>query len=194
MPRRPRRLDPQPAADARAPEQRRVSIASTALDRLRGDPYQFDALGHHGACARSIRSMPQPTAAWRGTAVHEVLAASGTMVAAGAANCCRWPKRTLAEMSAHPFMRGLWRPRLLAALAVGRRLARRAGAAGPRAGAVGEDRRDRDQGREAPWRGPTGSTGCADGTLAVVDYKTGNAAYGAGWCRRAMRCSLALSR
>ena len=95
-------------------EQRRVAISSTALDRLRGDPYQFYAQAIMGL--RSLDPLDaDPTPAWRGTAVHEVLRLWH------AAGSCRGEllpiaEQTLAEMSAHPFMRGLWRPRLLAGL------------------------------------------------------------------------------
>lgn len=160
---------PQPAPMPSA-EQRRVSIASTALDRLRGDPYQFYASAILGL--RTIDPLDAaPTAAWRGTAVHEVLrlwheggSKRGELLPLA--------ERTLAEMSAHPFMRGLWRPRLLAALQwvevynAGLVLQGRVPVLWEKTGATEimgvklhgrADRIDR----------------LADGTLAVVDYKTG---------------------
>ncbi|WP_298194130.1 double-strand break repair protein AddB [Novosphingobium sp.] len=160
---------PQPAPMPSA-EQRRVSIASTALDRLRGDPYQF-----YASAILGLRTLDQldaaPTPAWRGTAVHEVLrlwheggSKRGELLPLA--------ERTLAEMSAHPFMRGLWRPRLLAALQwvedynAGLALQGRVPVLWEKTGATEimgvklhgrADRIDR----------------LADGTLAVVDYKTG---------------------
>lgn len=150
--------------------QRRVSISSTALDRLRGDPYQFyaQAILH----LRPLDPLDAaPTPAWRGTAVHEVLrqwhdagSRSGELLPLA--------ERTLAEMSAHPFMRGLWRPRLLAALRwvedhnAELALQGRTPVLWEEKGAIEikgitlhgrADRIDR----------------LADGTLAVVDYKTG---------------------
>lgn len=160
---------PQPAPRPSA-EQRRVSIASTALDRLRGDPYQFYASAIMGL--RTLDPLDAaPTAAWRGTLVHEVLqrwhdggSKRGELLPLA--------EQTLAEMSAHPFMRGLWRPRLLAALQwvedYNAELAL--------------------QGRKPVLWEETGVTEIkgvklhgradridrlADGTLAVVDYKTG---------------------
>lgn len=160
---------PQPAPRPSA-EQRRVSIASTALDRLRGDPYQFYASAIMGL--RTLDPLDAaPTAAWRGTLVHEVLqrwhdggSKRGELLPLA--------EQTLAEMSAHPFMRGLWRPRLLAALRwvedYNAELAL--------------------QGRKPVLWEETGVTEIkgvklhgradridrlADGTLAVVDYKTG---------------------
>ena len=166
---------PQPAPMPSA-EQRRVSIASTALDRLRGDPYQFYASAIMGL--RTLDPLDAaPTAAWRGTAVHAVLqkwhdggSQRGQLLPLA--------EQTLAEMSAHPFMRGLWRPRLLAALQwvedYNAELAL--------------------QGRRPVLWEKTGETTIkgvklhgradridrlADGTLAVVDYKTGKPPSGA---------------
>jgi ATP-dependent helicase/nuclease subunit B len=95
-------------------EQRKVSISVTGLDRLRGDPYQFYA----SSILRLRRIDPldaEPSAAWKGTAVHEILD--------------KWHKagepsdglhmiadEVLDTMSAHPLMRSLWRPRLMAGL------------------------------------------------------------------------------
>ncbi|WP_421838164.1 double-strand break repair protein AddB [Novosphingobium sp.] len=160
---------PQPAPIPSA-EQRRVSIASTALDRLRGDPYQFYAQAIMGL--RRLDPLDAaPTAAWRGTVAHAVLqqwhdggSARGELLPLA--------ERTLADLSAHPFMRGLWRPRLLAALQ------------------WVEDHNAElaVQGRQPVLWEKTGATEIkgvtihgradridrlADGTLAVVDYKTG---------------------
>lgn len=160
---------PQPAPMPSA-EQRRVSIASTALDRLRGDPFQFYASAILGL--RTLDPLDAaPTAAWRGTAVHAVLQAwheAGSQ----RGELLLIAEQTLAEMSAHPFMRGLWRPRLLAALQwvedynaelalLGRKpvLWEKTGETLIK-GVKLHGRADRiDQ--------------LADGTLAVVDYKTG---------------------
>ena len=152
------------------PEQRKVALSVTGLDRLRGDPYQFYA----NAILR-LRSLDpldaEPSAAWKGTAVHAILD--------------RWHKqgepagmlRSIAEqvmdeMSAHPLMRALWRPRLLAALdwvgeaIAGQRATGRSVLATEADGWI--DWRDvRVQGRaDRIDRMP-------DGSLAVIDYKTG---------------------
>ena len=160
---------PQPAPMPSA-EQRRVSISSTALDRLRGDPYQFYAQAILGLRTLDLLDAA-PTAAWRGTAVHEVLKHWHD---AGSQRGALLPlaEQKLAAMSAHPFMRGLWRPRLLAALQwvedydAELALQGRLPVLWEKTGAVlikgvrlhgRADRIDR----------------LADGTLAVVDYKTG---------------------
>lgn len=151
-------------------QQRRVSIAVTALDRLRGDPYQF-----YASAILNLKTLDpldsDPTPAWRGMAVHEILqlwheagAPPGELIPLA--------ERKLAEMSAHPFMSALWRPRLLSALAwIEEAVERQTGEGREPAlweqwGAIEVDgirvfgRADRID------RLP-------DGSLAVVDYKTG---------------------
>lgn len=151
-------------------EQRRVPIAVTALDRLRGDPYQFYASSILGL--KTLDPLDaDPTPAWRGQAVHAILQAwheAGTPPG----ELIPLAERMLAEMSAHPFMSALWRPRLTSALA------------------WIEEHTDKllGEGREpALWEewGEIVVDGIrvfgradridrlADGSLAVVDYKTG---------------------
>lgn len=92
-------------------EQRKVAINVTALDRLRSDPYQF-----YAAAILKLRRLDpldaEPSPAWRGNAAHTILERwhkEGGDIALIAA-------RVLDEMNAHPLMRALWGPRLLAAL------------------------------------------------------------------------------
>jgi ATP-dependent helicase/nuclease subunit B len=151
-------------------EQRQVGISVTGLDRLRGDPYQF-----YAASILRLRSLDpidaEPSAAWKGTAVHDILD--------------RWHKegepvgmlRSIAEqvmdeMSAHPLMRALWRPRLLAALDwMGEEIGRQK--------AEGRRVLKTEAKGEIEWRGvklhgvADRIDRCADGALAVIDYKTG---------------------
>lgn len=165
---------PAPAYPRPAPrpsrEQRGVDLAVTALDRLRGDPYQFYA----SAILRLKTLDPldaDATPALRGTAVHAILEEwhkGGSQAGA---------LRPIAEiyletLSSHPFMRGLWRPRLLAALYW----------------IEAETLRLKGEGREPALieqRGEMRVDGVrvhgvadridrlADGSLAVIDYKTG---------------------
>ena len=147
-------------------EQRDVPIRVTALDRLRSDPYQFYADAILGL-KRLDALDEEPSAAWQGTAAHAILeqwhASGGDMHAIA--------EGTLDRMNAHPLMRGLWRPRLLAALE------------------WIEDTVHSQQGREVAaweckgeWRyRDVLIKGRADridrlagGELAVVDYKTGS--------------------
>lgn len=159
------RPKPMPSA-----EQRKVDISVTALDRLRSDPYQFYASSI--LRLRRLDSLDaEPSAAWKGTAVHEILD--------------KWHKagepseglhaiadQVLDTMSAHPLMRSLWRPRLIAGLDW----------------VASEILRLRGEGRSVLKTEIDGEMHVdgvrihgladridrlADGTLAVVDYKTG---------------------
>ena len=151
---------PRPSA-----EQRRVRISVTALDRLRSDPFQF--------YANSILRLKEldaldaePSPAWRGEVAHKILE--------------RWHKRegTLTElttdelrkMNTHPLMRALWRPRLLKALEwVEAKLA----AEPDRVPAVIEDWGEWEVKGVKVFGKADRIDRMPDGTLAVVDYKTG---------------------
>ncbi|WP_340586166.1 PD-(D/E)XK nuclease family protein [Erythrobacter alti] len=91
--------------------QRREDISVTALDRLRSDPYEF--------FASKIMRLPEldlldadPGPAWQGTLAHAILedwhANGGSLE--------ELADKHLSELSAHPLLRALWRPRLLRAL------------------------------------------------------------------------------
>ncbi len=159
------RPEPRPSA-----AQRDVALAVTAIDRLRGDPYQFYA----GAILR-LRSLDPldaaPSPAWQGTLVHKVLdrwhKAGGR-----AGELLHLAAEELAEMRAHPLMRSLWWPRLARALEW----------------IDGEIAAARAEGREVLTSEADGEMTLhgvrvfgradridtlADGQLAVVDYKTG---------------------
>lgn len=159
----PRYERPQPMP---SPAQRMVPVSVTALDRLRGDPYQF-----YANAILKLRSLDPldavPTAAWRGDAAHKILETwhkeQGDLVPIA--------ERVLEQINAHPLMRALWRPRLMAALEwIGNEVGRlpERTLAGVEAegemdvlGVTLKGRADRID------RFP-------DGTLAIVDYKTGS--------------------
>lgn len=160
---------PRPRPDP-SPEQRLVEISATALDRLRGDPYQFYASAILGLGMLDPLDSA-PSAAWKGTAVHEIL---DRWHQAGALRGELQPlaHRVLDEMSAHPLMRSLWQPRLLKALEW----------------VEAEVLRQRAEGREVlgtEIKGGMTFEGVrvhgradridrlSDGSLAIVDYKTG---------------------
>ncbi|GAA0280358.1 double-strand break repair protein AddB [Alteraurantiacibacter aestuarii] len=153
---------PQPRPSA---QQRRERLSVTAIDRLRSDPYQFYA--SHILSLKELDLLDaEPSPAWQGTLAHLILhdwhEGKGSME--------ELAKHHLQEMNAHPLMRALWRPRLMKALE------------------WVDLRRDADLDRETiaseqkgkmTLRGVT-ITGTADridrmadGSLAIVDYKTG---------------------
>ncbi|MET0180545.1 MAG: double-strand break repair protein AddB, partial [Novosphingobium sp.] len=160
---------PRPAPRPSA-EQRRVGISATALDRLRGDPYQFYASAILGLAPLDALDA-EPSAAWKGTAVHAILerwhdagAAAGALGPLGEA--------MLAAMSAHPFMRAIWQPRLVRALEwIDAETARLA--CDGRAPLKWEEWGRIDI-AGVPIRGKADRLDrLPDGGLAVVDYKTG---------------------
>lgn len=164
-PRAPDYPRPQPMP---APEQRRVDIAVTGLDRLRGDPYQF-----YASSILRLRALDpldaEPSAAWKGTAVHDIL---DRWHKAGEGELLPFADNVLREMNAHPLMRSLWRPRLLAGLEwVGAEMAKLR--------AEGREVLATEAKGEIPYRGirihgrADRIDRLSDGSLAVVDYKTG---------------------
>ena len=152
-------------------EQRPERISVTAVDRLNADPFAF--------YAQSILNLRRidpvdadHSAAWKGTAVHEVLQQWLVHDECNPDKLRSRAERLLADESIHPMLRALWAPRLLEAIewianierenrAEGRRplKAEIAGEA-PLAGVTVYGRADRlDR--------------LADGGLAIIDYKTG---------------------
>jgi ATP-dependent helicase/nuclease subunit B len=156
---------PRPSA-----EQRRVDISATALDRLRGDPFAFYANSILGL-SRLDPLDAEPSPAWLGTMTHGVLEQwhkdgdpPGELEARATAAVDR--------LGVHPFMRATWLPRLQRGLAwVEKATARMAG-----------DRR-RPVAIECPGSMKAGGVTIngkadridqlSDGTLAIIDYKTG---------------------
>jgi ATP-dependent helicase/nuclease subunit B len=161
----------------RPPRELRPNVISvTEVDRLKADPYAFYARKMLGLAALDPLDA-EPSPAWRGSAVHAVLE---HWMKEDDCEPARLRERAHALLDAsdtHPLMRALWQPRLLEALewiadqvAANRdrgRLPLAAEVAGScRIGGVflkgKADRLDR----------------FADGSLAVVDYKTGKAPSG----------------
>ncbi|MFY7835966.1 MAG: double-strand break repair protein AddB [Novosphingobium sp.] len=159
------RPHPMPSA-----EQRKVEIAVTALDRLRGDPYQF-----YASAILSLRSLDpvdaDPTPAWKGDAVHKILqdwheagGLPGQLVPLA--------EQRFDEMSAHPFMRAMWKPRLIDALHWIEEETDRLAGEGREVFAIEKRGEMRIDGIRIHGRADRIDK-LADGTLAVVDYKTG---------------------
>ena len=158
---------PQPMPSA---EQRRVAITATALDRLRGDPYQFYA----SAILRLSKLDPldaDPTPAWRGTAVHAILE-EWHKAGAPAGELVPIAERALLKMSAHPLMRALWQPRLINALWWIEDQQQQLAAEGR--AVIAFERSGEITFRGVKIRGRADRIDrLPDGTLAIVDYKTG---------------------
>jgi ATP-dependent helicase/nuclease subunit B len=160
---------PAPAPDA-AERPRKISV--TEVDRLKADPYAFYARKVLGLGSLDPVDA-DPTAAWRGSAVHAVLEAWMKEDECDPAKLRPRAEALLAGASAHPLMRALWQPRLIEAIDF----------------IATEVEKKRAEGRR-PWKAePWGETEiagvklggkadridrCADGSLAIVDYKTGN--------------------
>jgi ATP-dependent helicase/nuclease subunit B len=145
-----------------------VSISATALDRLRGDPYQFYA----SAILRlsSLDALDaEPSAAWKGTAVHAILEKwhdeRGDLGVLGAA--------MLAQMSAHPFTKATWQPRLIRALEWVQAETMRAWSEGRRPVLWEKTGEIEVSGIKVHGKADRIDT-LGEGALAVVDYKTGS--------------------
>lgn len=161
------RPEPRPAAS-----QRDVPIKVTGLDRLLGDPYQFYA--QEILKLRKLDPLdadPDGDFAWQGTQVHAILQRWHEAQLKGESpDIQAVADAFLREANIHPLMWGLWRPRILEGLAwVAEEMAQspdRQLIAVERKGEMTFDgvkvygRADRID------RMP-------DGTLAIVDYKTG---------------------
>jgi ATP-dependent helicase/nuclease subunit B len=152
-------------------EDRPRIIRVTDLDRLKADPFAFYARKMLRLSALDPIDA-DPSSAWRGSAVHAVLEAWMKEDDCDPAKLRPRAEALLAGTDSHPLMRALWQPRLLEAIDwIAEEVAKNAaeGRKPLRAEAWGEaelygvtlqgiaDRIDR----------------AADGSLAIVDYKTG---------------------
>jgi ATP-dependent helicase/nuclease subunit B len=169
---RPHQFTPaeRPAPRPPVPDRPR-RLAVTKLDRLKADPFAF-----YADAMLKLRAWDgvdaDPSAAWRGSAVHKVFE---TWIKEDDCDPARLRPRAealLRETAAHPVLRALWTPRLLEAIDW----------------VAGEVRRDLDGGRRpvlAERKGMIDIAGIrlegtvdridrlADGRLAIVDWKTG---------------------
>jgi len=164
---------PRPAPDP-APHLRDVPIKVTALDRLLGDPYQFYAQSILGLRKlQPLAADPFSDPALRGTLVHDLLD--------------RWhraketePGHALAPFAAahferarvHPLFRALWQPRLIAALERFEGWIAEAEAEGRRVLVTEIPGEMEVDGVKVQGRADRIDR-LADGSLAIIDYKTG---------------------
>jgi ATP-dependent helicase/nuclease subunit B len=164
---------PRPAPDP-APDKRDVAIKVTALDRLLGDPYQF-----YAQAILDLRQLdplsadPFSDPALRGTLVHDILDKwHKARVADPGLAIGPFATAHFAAERVHPLFRALWQPRLIAALERFAGWVQQAEAEGrvvlasEISGAMEVD------GVKVMGRADRIDR-LADGSLAIVDYKTG---------------------
>jgi ATP-dependent helicase/nuclease subunit B len=158
---------PQPSPP---PDQRPRRISVTSVDRLKADPFAF-----YAQAILNLRRLDPVdaghSAAWRGTAVHDVLE---KWLAED--DCC--PDRLipraeamLADETIHPMLRALWQPRLMEAIrwVEGMEIANRAMGRKPLAA---EKRGEAELGGVI-LHGKADRIDRIDDGLVIVDYKTG---------------------
>jgi len=171
---------PAPSPDT---AERPRTISVTEVDRLKADPYAFYARKMLALMALDPVDA-DPTAAWRGSAVHAVLEAWMKEDACDPAKLRARADALLEAQDAHPLMRALWQPLLSEAIDF---IANQVEAN------AGEGRRPLDAERWGAIEIAGVKLGgkfdridrMADGGLAIVDYKTGQPppkkAVGAGY-------------
>ena len=145
--------------------QRPDAISVTALDRLRSDPYQYYASKILDLDElKGLDAEPGPD--WQGQLAHTILEQWHD----GQGTLADLATRHLEELDAHPLLRALWRPRLLGALEwVEAEIAANPARKPAKWEKWGEIRR---HGVRVFGKADRIDV-MADGTLAVVDYKTG---------------------
>jgi ATP-dependent helicase/nuclease subunit B len=146
-------------------------ISVTEVDRLKADPFAFYARRVLGLAARDPVDA-DPSAAWRGTAVHASLESWAKEDDCAPDKLAARALAMMADARTHPLLRALWQPRLMEAVEwIAAEMAEQQ-ARGRRVVAV-------EASGKAEIAGVT-LTGkadridrFADGALGIVDYKTG---------------------
>ncbi|MBN8818552.1 MAG: double-strand break repair protein AddB [Sphingomonas sp.] len=157
---------PRPPAEARP-----TRIAVTDVDRLRADPYAFYASKVLRLSALDpVDADPGP--AWRGTRAHDVLRRWMEEGSHYPAHLAALAREMIEEAQAHPLLKALWQPRLLAALdwvaaevAAQRETGRNI--------LFGETRGEIERSGVTLHGTPDRIDRLADGSIAIVDYKSG---------------------
>ena len=146
-------------------------IAVTKLDRLKADPFAFYA-------STMLRLSPldavdaDPTPAWRGSAVHAVFESWMKEDGCDPERLVPRAHAMLDAMAAHAVMKALWEPRLIEAVEWVADRIRELGEEGRRPIAAEID--GRIEIADVTLTGKVDRIDkAADGTLAIVDYKTG---------------------
>jgi ATP-dependent helicase/nuclease subunit B len=155
---------PQPAVELRP-----KALSVTEVDRLKADPYAFYA-------RRMLRLMPldpvdaDPSAAWRGTAVHAVLERWFAKDDCAPDKLRARADAMLRDERTHPMMRALWAPRLMEAIDwIAAQIA-----ADPSRKVIAVEKRGMIAFDGVELSGTFDRIDrMGDGSLAIVDYKTG---------------------
>lgn len=98
-----------------APQWRPLRISVTEVDRLKADPFAFYARRVLGLMPLDVVDA-DPSAAWRGTAVHAILESWANEDGCRPDKLMGRARAMLADARTHPLLRALWQPRLIAAV------------------------------------------------------------------------------
>ena len=160
---------PRPRPSPLVAERARV-ISVTEVDRLKADPFAFYARRMLGLNALDSVDA-DPSAAWRGTAVHDILERWAKEDNCDPARLRPRAQAMFREAQVHPMLRALWQPRLLLAIDW---IAEQIGAGGR--DVIGAEVKG---GIDIAGVKLTGKFDRIDrmpgGGLAIIDYKTGEA-------------------
>jgi ATP-dependent helicase/nuclease subunit B len=159
---------PRPAPPA---DHRPRKLAVTRLDRLKADPFAFYAQEMLRLAALDpIDAEPSP--AWRGNAVHAVLEAWAKEDDYDPAKLPARAEAMLDGIAAHPVLRALWAPRLREAIGwIAEKMIEDAAAG--RTPILAETFGEREIESIRLYGKVDRIDRLADGSLAIVDYKTG---------------------
>jgi ATP-dependent helicase/nuclease subunit B len=161
-----RRPAPSPPASDRP---RRIAV--TAVDRLKADPFAFYARAM--LKLYSLDSVDADhTAAWRGTAVHKVLEEWLADDDCDPETLLPRAQALLRDEALHPMLRALWQPRLLEAIEWIAEQERHNRGAG-RKPLAAETEGEAEIGGIKLYGKADRIDRLADGSLAIIDYKTG---------------------
>ena len=146
-------------------------LAVTKLDRLKADPFAF-----YADTMLKLRAWDSvdadPSAAWRGSAVHAVFEAWIKQDDCDPARLRLRAEKLLAETAAHPVLRTLWAPRLLEAVDWVARQVAEGIARGRRP--IAAERKGMIKVAGIELEGTVDRVDrLADGGIAIVDWKTG---------------------
>lgn len=152
---------------------RPMRISVTEVDRLKADPFAFYARRVLGLAPLGPVDA-DPSAAWRGTAIHRVLEAWAREDSGDTARLIPRVRALFAAAATHPMLRALWQPRVIEAVGWIAAELDQAARAGRRVIAAEQSGRIEIAGVSLSGTFDR-LDAFADGSLAIVDYKTGTA-------------------